>query len=97
MLPLDHPFRNDPSFGPPELKSPPRPRTHDEALQFGAAVKKQRVQGIREGTVTDVSQLTGVTGLSLLAELPGYDLVRAASPDPMHVIKGSFTIICHLS
>jgi hypothetical protein len=62
-------------------------------------VKKQRVQGIREGTVTDVSQLTGVTGLSLLAELPGYDLVRAASPDPMHVIKGSndnlsFVMVC---
>jgi hypothetical protein len=88
LLPTGHPLRTDPSLGPPEVEGPPQARTTAELAFFGAEVAKQRLLGIKQGNVGDLTSSTGILGDALLASLPDFDVVGGCNADPMHVLRG---------
>jgi hypothetical protein len=60
-LPLGHPYRTDPTFGPPELDGPPPPRNVDEVRRQAAAADLRAAAGESAadiGTITKVMHTT---------------------------------------
>ncbi len=93
FLPLDHPFRNDPSFGEPETLPPPERTTEDGELKMrdkfkACTTKSQRSQCVKEG---------GFKGDYPLQKLKakGFERSRATTTDPMHTIADMVGHVTH--
>ncbi len=93
FLPLEHPFRNDPSFGEPEVLPPPRRTTEEIELKIrnkfkSCKTQSQRSQCVKEG---------GFKGDYPLQKLKskGFERSRATTTDPMHTIADMVAHVTH--
>lgn len=84
-LPADHPWRTDPSFGPPCDTDPPEPRDHDECVAQGKASDDYR--GFKNA---HVKEETGINRSCPLSFLHLFNIVWDVCPDMMHIIKNFF-------
>ena len=89
-LPMDHPWRSDPSFGGEERRDPPVRKTHEWVVYWGK-VADEHGQPKRK---THPVHRTGVSGSCPLSSLPGpgdtgfFDIVNFSLKDLMHSQKG---------
>ncbi len=93
FLPLNHPFRNDPSFGQPESLPPPQRTTEEKELKIRDRFKScktnsERSQCVREG---------GFKGDYPLQKLKskGFKRSQATTTDPMHTIADMVAHVTH--
>ena len=82
-LPEGHHLREHASFGTPEHREAPSPRTHTQFVKDGKANQQHR--GFKKDAPY---HRTGVKMLSPLASLPLFNLVWDVLPDMMHIITG---------
>ena len=79
-LPKDHPYRRDPSFGPPELREPHAVRTHARVVELGKKV--------RRGESEPGKDSEGITGVSEFCRLSYWDVIKNWRVDIAHACKG---------
>lgn len=80
------PIRNDPTYGQPEHRPPPRVRTMEQALRHGTLAARLKHSKPKQRHTEHVTK-TGLYDLSPLATHPGYNIVDRSFLDLMHIIK----------
>lgn len=84
-LPADHADRTAAQFGSHETRPAPRLRTHAETVLLGTAADKAHDGGVKPGSTHDPTLNSGVIGVSPLARLPYWNLMRGLVLDTMHL------------
>jgi hypothetical protein len=87
FLPQGHPWRKDPTFGPPCTLPPYRLCTHASIREAGQEADLAYASGVLRNADDDPARVTGVMGTPVTAELEGYDAAESELLDAMHIIS----------
>jgi hypothetical protein len=85
-LGCDHPWRTDASFGAPEVRDCPTHRTHAQT------VREARANEAWTGPKNkQPKKRHGVNEFCFLSQLDFFDIIKDFLPDPMHILKNTWS------